>query len=225
LVLILTQAVGARADLLWDNYHTGPNGHDGVSALSSERDTIIPQSWTADDATFDAGLYPQGVAIQEVRWIGMSEDGATYGQADAIILDENFNTVWEASGLSYTVLQTLPPNFANHTTYEASVNITDVELGPGRYYIATRLVGDSALGRNFVATTGEGVNFGNAPNHTEGAFRSDVFGFPQWTLVSQVPLVATSDFAYQIHGVAIPEPAGLLLIVTGGLALLRRRVS
>ena len=206
----------AQADLLWNNYHTQPDGYDHISALSSERNTIVPDSWTADDAAFGTP-----VQIQEIRWIAMRDPSLNYPAADVLIMDENFNTVWQASDSAFTILRDdIFPDFPGLRTYEAAVSVPDVPLTAGRYFVATRLVGENGLGRNYVATTGEGSNFGG-PGQTMGVFQGAVFGFPNWTPVDQLPLIVATDFAYQVYGV--PEPATLVLIALGGLALLRRR--
>lgn len=220
-LFLLGSFTAAQADgalLLWDNYQ-GPVGYDHISARSSERNTIVTDSWTADDAIFSAQDYPFGVSIQEIKWIGMRDPFANYMSADFIILDDGFNVISEVADLPYTV-NVLGSDFGLQT-YEGSIAVPDVVLTPGRYYFAARL-SNGFLGQNFVATTGQG----NIQGVTVGAFQSYWFGYPGqpgWVLVSEIPSATVSDFAYRIYGVPVPEPASLATLLIGGLALLRKR--
>lgn len=220
---LLAFAFPARADLLWNNFQ-GPNGFDGQDSLSSERTTEVLESWTVDDATFSAAQYPLGVVITGIRWIGVRTPGGTFPQADFAILDSGFNKInVPANGdqdLPYTVEAILPnTDFPNWEVYRGFVTVPNVELAPGQYYFGTRLEGNF-IGRNFVATTGNGVTLGIG----QGQFQSLFFGYPNFVPASQAFKGGVTDFAYQIEGFAIvPEPMSLILLAGGALAVLRRR--
>ncbi|MBU0638929.1 MAG: hypothetical protein KKB50_08705 [Planctomycetes bacterium] len=223
----LSLATAAQADLLWDNYQYGDDqyGHDHLTAASSERLTQITDSWAADDAIFDAQEFPLGVRVQQVRWIGMRDPNYSYPAADYIVLSRDAQGVFHevASGqvVIYDMVEVMGQiDFPGLETYEASVELPDIELDPGQYYFGVRLVGSgSGLGRNYVATTGAGEFLGL----TSGAVQSNYFGIPNWTLNSDYQHATDSDYAYQIHGVAIPEPVTMIMLLAGAPLLLRRR--
>lgn len=223
-VLSTVAARGQGRQLLWDNFITPPDGYDGITARSSERQTIVTESWTADDAIFSEQQFPLGVRIEEIRWIGVRDPSQSYPVADAIILDDQFNTIGDPMlDLVYSVEVLGPSGFpiapeAYRGTIDLLAQGFEIELQPGRYYFATR-VADAFLGRNFVASTGEGQLNGV----TFGAFQSEFFGFPEWTLVENIPTAIVTEFAYQIWGTVVPEPASLILLAVGGLFSLRRR--
>lgn len=74
----------ARADLLWDNFLTPPNGFDDTRVWSSEQDTTVPTgSWTVDDANLGS------VTVQSIRWAGARLENHSYS-AEVIILNSQF---------------------------------------------------------------------------------------------------------------------------------------
>lgn len=201
----------AGADVLWDNM-IGEDGFDRVAGLSAERNTEVPDAWTADDA-----LAAVGWRVTGYRWIGLRDPRYGYSRAEVLVLDEQLSPVLELGGLSYTaeVIGTA----LDLQAYEGYVELPEVDLAAGRYYFAVRLVGDH-LGRNFIASTGDGVMLGE----THGLFRSAFFGFPQWVPSSRALLTGGADFAFQIEGVALPEPGALFGLIVGvGLLAARRR--
>lgn len=214
LVASLALCPFAMADLLWDNYAV-PNGWDGVTGLSSERATLISDSWVVDDAVFD-----QPVFVEEIQWIGFRGDKPLVA-ADYIIMDSEFQVIAEVHDAPFSS-NDLGVQFFGFEMYEGSVTVSaPVELAPGQYFIGTRLVGEF-LGRNFAATsaTGAQVIFGES----EAYFKSVSLGFDDWTAVNEVLASGEpSDFAYRIIGTVIPEPASLILLAIGVAAMLRRR--
>ncbi|MGE0481627.1 MAG: hypothetical protein AB7Q17_14270 [Phycisphaerae bacterium] len=201
LALVLAMNDVARADLLWDNYRTAPDGYDGIAGVSSERRTEVSESWAADDFILAAP-----VLVQELRWIGFRDPSRTY-LADVLIVDAELSAVLTLSDQAYGA-SVLGSAF-DLQVYAGTVAIPDLNLPAGRYYAAVRLA-DSDLGRNFVATTGNGVLHGE----TFAIFRSSFFGFPDWVDASNAVDTGPTELAYQVHGVVIPEPgAGSLLLM------------
>ncbi|MBU1124385.1 S8 family serine peptidase [Patescibacteria group bacterium] len=176
--------------LLWDNYQ-GEEGYDHESMLSSERETFVTWSWTADDAVFD-----ECVDVQKIKWIGMRQphQDVEYNTADVIILDSDFNTVSEFSDVDYTA-EIIGTDF-DMETYEGTLSVPDITLEPGHYYFGVRLVGNYR-GRNHAATTGDG----GIQGQTQGITQSGFFGYPEWTFVEEVMESETpTDFSYRIYG-------------------------
>ena len=211
-------STAAQADLIWNNYLTTPGpGHDGVSGLSSERNTLVQKSWVVDDAIFD-----NPVQVDEVRWLAVRETGGAiqYNGADVLIMDESFNPVLQVNDAPFATTS-LGPVFGLEL-YEGRVDIAAVlanrDLPAGRYFVGARLVGNF-LGQNFVATTGNGVMNGM----TFGFFQSESFAQDQWEQVMNDPQIGAHEYAYQVYGTIIPEPVSLTLLGLGGVLLLGRR--
>jgi hypothetical protein len=225
------------AALIWDNYQPGGQsylgepgpGFDGVSAKSSERNTRIDDAWTGDDAVFT-----QSVRLDSIKWIGLleQEQGAQFTAADVIIFRDPGQfpihpddlvpyIVYQQSNLSLDMALGINA-FGGRRIYEGTVDLPAVQLPAGHYYYAVRVVGN-LLGRNYVTTTG----FGNLLGQSMGVYQSDTFLYPPdshlWTYVNHVPGTAASDYSYRIYGEVVPEPASLVLLGLGALALLKRR--
>lgn len=221
-MVLAGSAFAGGTQLLWDNYLTPPDGYDGQNALSSDRNTQTQDSWVADDAVFG-----QIVRVDEIRWVGYREinGGGQYPAADVTVLDSTFNTLLEFNDASYTdsVLDTVQILGRTYQIYEGSVSLEtfagDREFDPGQYYFGTRLVGNT-LGQNFFATTGNGTLNGQ----TIGFTRSPSFFQNNWTPVSQVyGIEFNTDFAFQVRGVIVPEPAAIAMLGAGALLFVRRR--
>lgn len=216
-VIVLTVSVClcplASADLLWNNYAMTPTGWDGVTGLSSERDTLISDTWVVDDAIFE-----QPVIVQEIQWLGF-RDADPLVAADYIIMDNQFQVIAEVHDAPFSA-NDLGMQLGRYELYEGTLTVAGgVELAPGQYFIGTRLVGQF-LGRNFAATSVTGDHLGQS----EAYFKGVPFGFDDWTQVNQVLISGEpSDFAYRINGTIIPEPASLMLLAFGAAATLRRR--
>ena len=218
-VIILTVSVClcplASADLLWDNYAATPTGWDGATGLSSERDTLISDTWVVDDALFETN-----VILEEIQWIGFRDDKPLVA-ADWIIMDTDFNVLFDMNGAEFT-RNDLGEQLGRFELYEGSLMLPEgkgVRLEPGRYFIGVRLVGEF-LGRNFAATSATGA--GNTFGESQAYFKGRPFGFDDWTPVEEVLSSGEpSDFAYRIIG--IPEPASLILLALGAAAAFRRR--
>lgn len=217
-VIVLTVSVClcplVSADLLWDNYAI-PNGWDGETGLSSERDTLISDTWVIDDAVFE-----QPVIIEELQWLGF-RDAEPFAAADFIIMDNEFQVIAEVHDAPFTA-NDLGRQLGRFELYEGSVVLAEpVELGPGQYFIGTRMVGEF-LGRNFAATSGTGAQ--NVKGLSEAYFKGVPFGFDEWTPVNEVLTSGEpSDFAFRVNGTIVPEPASLILLAFGAAATLRRR--
>src|SRR5438105_12102409 len=86
----------AHADLIWDNFITQIAGYDNVTARSSERNSIITDSWTGDDAVF-----AQPVQVQALEWIGFRSPGVVFPTADVVLLNQDFSEIALFQNLAY----------------------------------------------------------------------------------------------------------------------------
>lgn len=198
------------SDLLWNNYQ-GDAGFDG-GALSSERNTVISDAWVVDDADFETP-----VEIDAIRWIGLRGDdfGRQYqmDSADFLILDAHLGVVAEVHNTAFTPLRDILTDSVGRVFYEAQITVADLKLPAGEYFFGTRLV-DDGLGRNRAATTGNHATRGLSA----GLFRAAPFGVDDFTPVQNVMSSGRpSDFAFQVYGTQVPEPATALLLVLLGL--------
>ena len=221
----------------WDNYLTPGAGYDGLTGKSSEWNTRTDNSWTADDM-----VITEPVELQSISWIGFMENepGAVFDSVEVLIFSEPAAFPADPDDVinNYAVTGTpivvdvgsgaafndrVGEYFYGLQVYDGEVELpTPITLAPGHYYYSVRVRGNG-LGRSYVATTGNGVTAGD----TMGAFQSSVFAYPpntgSWVLVGDLPNTNVTDYAYQLNGVVVPEPMGLVMMAAGVLLAWRRR--
>jgi hypothetical protein len=251
--LLMVCSTAAVAEIiLQDNYLGNPTEpgwafpYDGVAAQSSERRTIVSESWAGDDIVVPVGIEYK---IQRLSWIGvlLTGPGAVWETVDVIILPRN--PVEErgrpiAPGTMPVAEFTNIPmdEFAQRTgesggetlwglpVYEGSVTVPEVTLPAGHYYFAVRVVGNNR-GQHFMLTTGGGVDFGAGEM---GVMQSSFFFQPEWIDIVdylKIPdpddpskrIPYATDFAYRVYGEVVPEPASIALLMLGAVVLRLRR--
>ncbi len=185
--LLLTASVAGQEMLLWDNYPAGVA--DATFNMSSERNTqVVEATWAADDVDL-AGMAVEGMALSRLVWIGGRHPGYEYAGADVIFLDDQFNTLVELTGVSYSFVDLDPdPNPASYVqTYQGEIVFEEpiplADLGE-HFYVGVRLVGAGYLqGRNyFVISSHDASLRGRTEGHVLGA----IFGAPSWRPASDV---------------------------------------
>lgn len=225
--LAFAGATQALAIELWHNYQSGYNA---ASSLSSERFTLVNDSWTVDDAVLTS---PGGIVrLQSIEWIGLRDPRYTYPQAEFILL----RPVPDPQNPGHFLLQPsgVPNQLGTYTVevlgsqgiyeiYRGTLALPNIDIPAGHYFVGTRLHGDPQvrLGRNFAVSRTGGPN---PAGLDQGYFRSDDFGVPDWLIVERVPLVGRpTDYAFRLFGEQIPEPASFVLLAGGLAAMVARR--
>lgn len=202
---IISRGVVARGcgDTLWDN-----GDWDGAKALSSERDTEVRDSWVVDDF-----LVTEPVTVRELEWLALHSPGLDPDGADLILLSAAFDPIVELPDQEF--IDEFQGTYMGVEVYTLTIRDLDIGLGPGRYYIGARFVGDGA-GRAFAAL--------QQPVHgrTEAFYRSEYFGYPDWVPVSELGL-GPFDAVFKVYGDIIPAPGTLAVGLPCLLAVRRRR--
>lgn len=227
-------AVPALADpVIWDNM---PNGH-GTFMASSQLDAAYPfDSQTADDFLFEFEA-----VVTDVHWVG-----GFWNLSGDIPDPQVFNLyIYAGEGeecppecVPGLFMPTTPvPDSAMWSVLGVTPTATllagdtyayDLDLGPlnqftawpgAHYWLAIQWVGE-------FSTVGQwGWSDALDSQQLCGAVQGfPLLGVPYWTPVdgdSGTPELDCVDMAFQLTG--IPEPATLLLLGFGGLALIRRR--
>jgi hypothetical protein len=207
--LTLVGVSAAPADLLWDNFLSDRDGFDGITWISSEKDTTIVGTWAGDDAIF---AIP--VTVTGVEWLAVRDPLYTY-TAEVTILDDSLSPIHTFTALPYTAV-VLDEDVFDYQAYRGIAEIPPIDLPAGHYYVAARLATNGA-GTNRMLSTGAGTINGE----TMAVFQSDHFAIP-WSLLGDIGAPVT-DLAYRIYGT--PEPATAGLLATGLLLLRRRRAT
>jgi hypothetical protein len=225
-LLVVCGGVTAPGALLWDNFLTTPNGFDPNVLMTSEKNATIflGGSWTADDVDFTAS--PGGVTIDKIRWAGAFLDNNAYTVEVTILRnDPNLTELAAITVPTFSVVNTYGTAPGGFTRYVADVTLPNegYHLDAGKYFIGIRLL--STTGRNFMAGTGTQ----NPQGHSMGIFKSTYWGYPNWIPINQFatyqpehPFLDPTDFAFQVYGTVVPEPAAMLLIGVASLFLRRR---
>lgn len=210
LIAGLLAATPLAADVIWDNY---PNGYNHAVWHSSERNTVVNNSWMIDDFTLEVSE-----EIAGVQWVGAHSLDTPFSGADLLILDDDFQLVTELTNVEYTVQQL--EIFQSKQIFEGTINFDEALVLPaGKYYLGTRLVGAAGVGRAYTVVAGDGPR-----GDGSALFRSPLFGIMNWTHTEDIPLGSGTayDNAFRLLGV-VPEPATLALLAISGVAALRRR--
>lgn len=174
--------------ILWDN-----GEWDQSSNISSERNTVVTESWAVDDVSFGTD-----VEIERYRWTAILLDGwggASPTGVDFVVLSGEFKKIVELRDLSYT-MERIGEVFGN-PYFKFEVDALDVGLPAGRYYIGARPVGRgqyqafACLNRDLLG-------------NTEAYWRSPWFGFPDWVSVAQI-IGVRRDIAFTVFGHVVRE--------------------
>jgi hypothetical protein len=207
ITVVLGAVAAGRAEMLWDNFLTPPDGYDKATYISSEKNTTIIGSWAADDAVFS-----RPVTVTGIEWLAIRDPSYAY-TAEVMILDDQFTPVQVYTGLPYQA-NVIAPSLFGLQAYDGLAQIPATDLLAGHYYFAARLT-TAGAGANKMLSTGHGQFNGE----TMAAFQSDHFGLG-WALLSDLGGPHT-DLSYRIFGT--PEPGALGLLAAGTLMLRSRR--
>ena len=237
-IVLLCAAVIVHADqLLWDNCPGGVASIQNPNyAMSSERNTALWEStWVVDDVDFAQlpDIEPDDVSLTRVSWYGARDASYTYSTVDVILLDSQFNTLFEMSDLPYETVDYPVHLNSGLQLYEGTVDLagqnpasaTPIEL-PEHFYVGVRLVGDG-----YFQGTNRAVAFSidTLRGRTEGYTLAALFGAPDWKPASQVwygpPTDYKFEFGLRVFGDVIPEPAAMALLLCGSVLLVKRRTN
>ena len=192
----------ALPDLLWDN-----GEWDRAKAVSSERNTLVPDSWIVDDF-----FVADAVAVRDIEWLSVRSAGFDPIGADLLILTSAFAPVTEMTDLPYA--SEFVDMYQGLEVHRLLLHDLGVHLDPGRYYIGVRSVGNGDF-RAFSALQD------SIHGATEAFFRSEHFGYPDWVSTGEV--VGPRDAVFRVFGDIVPAPATLVLGLPALLAWRRRR--
>ena len=192
--------------------------HDFVDRSPSEVGTSTPEAMTADDFNWPGsktGIRSITVALivtfpnaptefrLEIRQ-GATPDGPLFKtSADSQVTDLG---AWNGNPELHL--------------YSVRFDMAKIFLPPQqRYWVVPYAIGNgSGMDRAWWGTAGNGQ-----VNGSEGYFRSDHFGVPQWTPISQSGILNfPTDFAMTIEA-SIPAPGVLALLAAGLVGGQRRR--
>lgn len=175
-------------NVLWEN-----GEWDQSSNVSSERNTVVSESWAVDDVSFGSD-----VEIQRYRWTVILLDGwggRNPTGVDFIVLSSELQKLVELRDLPYS-MERLGEVFGQ-PYFRFEVDELDASLSPGRYYIGARPVGHGQY-QAFACLNRELLG------STEAFWRSAWFGFPDWVSVAQI-IGVRRDIAFTVFGHVVRE--------------------
>lgn len=213
-LLLLAGGVAGLAQANGVLYYGGD--HDGIDALSSERNTMIAGSMTYDNFVVDgpgwridsvfAHFMSDLSSVQGIEWEIRSQVAS--GDGGNLVAQGSGDGSWTWTGNEWFGLN----------EYRAEIGVAGLELAAGEYWLGVRVVGNGG-GRAYLATTDGGNGFG--PLHDgRSYFDSPFFGI-DFMPVSDL-LGTDYDFSVGVVGDVVPEPASMLAL-SGALGLLAAR--
>jgi hypothetical protein len=214
----------ASASVLFD-YITGNSFSVGqyLPSQSITADTAAGSTWAAEDLYVNPSVFPQGVTLDRIEWVGRWQTGHTYNveffvlpyNAGVFGAAQSWNTTLDPATQVLGDLWTSGGLSLSH--FGMDLPAVQFRLNAGsEYFVGVRFSGPE--GSFGLSTVVPPVHDPNSP--LSGGFKGANFGFPNWVLTSAMGFGSSYDeFAVKLT----PEPASVLLVLVGAAALLRRR--
>jgi hypothetical protein len=172
---------------------------DNRNGFTSERTTLVADSWTFDDVNFPGGM----VTGFKGHWMCSGGQQNSLSGADIIVYsgmsEGNFGTlIAQVNNVPVTVTPT--GNFPfGHTEVriDASLGGSSFNLAAGTYHVGLRVVGSAAVGQAWTCTTSGTNAVGTPPGNNGRTFlQSNFFGFPLPTDWQNLVGAGTWDVSY-----------------------------
>ncbi len=166
--MLSSSPIAGAQSILWHNGDWEGSG----SNISSERNTVVTESWAIDDA-----IFASDVTITGYHWFSILVNGLEPVAVDFIVLDDTFEKIVELRDLPFG--REFIRDVGGHPAFRMEIADLDVRLPPGRYYIAGRPVGEGEhQATTLLNRTIRGV--------TATYFRSSFFGYLDWTPIENI---------------------------------------
>jgi len=170
---------------------------DFRNGFSSERNTLVSDSWTFDDVDFPGG------AVTGFTGNALPNIGTTFSGCDIIVYsgmsEGNFGTLMGGVNDVTDYTLTLTGNNAfgrDEYLLEANLGGSAFNLAAGTYHVGIRMVGQGNGQCFWVTTSGAGA-IGTPPGNNGNAFfQSNFFGYPLPTGAQNVFGAGTWDVSY-----------------------------
>ncbi len=187
-IIALLSLPQARAAVLWDN-----GEYDHRSGIMSVRSEGYWETWAVDDAALPACIL-HVVSVDNMFEINSVQ---YVTGVDLIILrQEDDRPATEVASF-----RDLPCEctFVEQILYQfeldrLSTGNLNVRLPAGKYYFGLRPVSGNYF--SYLVTTGWGEIHGTTP----GFFKSEYFGYPDWTPVGDIMPIGPTDFSFRLEG-------------------------
>lgn len=122
-----------------------------------------------------------------------------------------------ASGLSNATVTTTGRTGFGRPEYNVLATGLSVNLAPGTYWLGGKVGGNGTSNDMFVSTTVGANGIGTPLNNVNSFWDSTSFG-ASWQALA-------NDYSMGVNGAPVPEPASMVALGLGALALVRRRRS